>query len=281
MYKIDAHHHLWQFSEKDYGWIDDHMTVLRRNFTPDDLHAEMEKAGINGSVAVQARQSLEESQFLLAAAAQHAFIRGVVGWVPLINADVRTDLERFSSDKKFRGVRHVLQDESDERYMLRDDFNRGVRELRKFDLSYDILIFERHLPQTIEFVDKHPGQRFVVDHLAKPRVRYNAISPWREHLIDLARRPNVFCKISGLATEANHKKWTKAQLEPYIQTVLGAFGPKRVMFGSDWPVCLLAIQYQRWVDLFAEEIVKLSANEQAQIWAGTAKEAYQLTTESQ
>jgi len=186
------------------------------------------------------------------------------------------DLERFAADKKFRAVRHVLQDEPDERYMLRDDFNRGIRALRKFNLAYDILIFERHLPQTIEFVAKHPSQIFVVDHLAKPRVRYGAISPWSEHLHELAKRPHVYCKISGLATEANHAKWTKAQLEPYIQTVLHAFSPKRVMFGSDWPVCLLAITYQNWVALVTQEIAKLTETEQSQIWSQTAQEAYNL-----
>jgi L-fuconolactonase len=276
MLKIDAHHHLWQFNEKDYGWISDQMTVLRRSFTPDDLHAELTAAGISGSVAIQARQTLEETRFLLTAAATHPFIRGVVGWVPLSDLDVEMDLERFAADKKFRGVRHVLQDEADERYMLHDDFNRGVRVLRKFGLTYDILIFERHLPQTIEFVDKHPDQVFIVDHLAKPRVRYHAISPWREHLFELAKRPHVYCKISGLATEGDHNRWTRAQLEPYIQTVLEAFSPRRVMFGSDWPVCLLAIPYQKWVALVAEEVAKFSTAEQERIWAGTAIEAYKI-----
>jgi L-fuconolactonase len=276
MYKLDAHHHLWTFNTQDYGWISDQMTAIRRSFTPDDLHTEMTAAGISGSVAVQARQSLEETRFLLNAAATHPFIHGVVGWVPLTDMDVEMDLERFSADKKLRGIRHVLQDEADERYMLRDDFNRGIRALRKFDLTYDVLIFERHLPQTIEFVDKHPEQRFVVDHLAKPRAKYNAISPWREHLLELAKRPNVYCKISGLATEADHGKWTKAQLEPYIHVVLEAFGPRRVMFGSDWPVCLLAISYQRWVGLVSEEVSKLSTDEQSSFWAGAATEAYKL-----
>ena len=276
MYKLAAHHHLWNFNAQDYGWISDQMTAIRRSFTPEDLHAELTQAGISGSVAIQARQTLEETRFLLNAAATHPFIKGVVGWVPLTDVDVEMDLERFSADKHFRGVRHLLQDEADERYMLHDDFNRGIRTLRKFDLTYDILIFERHLPQTIEFVDKHPDQRFVVDHLAKPRVKYNAISPWREHLIELAKRPHVSCKISGLATEADHRKWTKAQLEPYIHVVLEAFGPKRVMFGSDWPVCLLAIPYQRWVALVTEELSRLSPDEQASVWAGSATEAYKL-----
>jgi L-fuconolactonase len=261
MYKIDAHHHLWNFSEKDYNWITPQMTPLRRSFTPADLHAEMQQAGIDASIAVQARQSLEETRFLLTAAARNPFIRAVVGWVPLIDLDVEMDLERFAADPKFRAVRHVLQDEPDSRYMLRDDFNRGIRALRKFNLAYDILIFERHLPQTIEFVDKHPNQIFIVDHLAKP----TALSPWRENFTELAKRPHVYCKLSGLAN-----------LEPYFQTALEAFTPKRLMFGSDWPVCLLAIPYQKWVFLVTEQIAKLTETEQTQIWSQTAQQAYQL-----
>jgi L-fuconolactonase len=237
----------------------------------------MEASGITGSVAVQASSSVHETRFLLAAAANHSFIKGVVGWVPLIGPAVEADLERFAADKKLRGIRHVLHDEADDYYMLRPDFNDGIRTLRKFGLAYDILIFERHLPQTIEFVDRHPGQRFVVDHLAKPRVRDNAVSPWREQMFELAKRPHVYCKISGLATEGNHTNWTQEQLRVYIDVVLQAFGPKRVMFGSDWPVCLLAISYGRWVSLVSEEIAGLSADEQSRIWSGTAAEAYQLS----
>ncbi len=277
MSRIDAHHHLWQYNAQDYGWISEQMTVLRRNFTPDELKAEMEASGITGSVAVQASSSVHETRFLLAAAANHSFIKGVVGWVPLIGPAVEADLERFAADKKLRGIRHVLHDEADDYYMLRPDFNDGIRTLRKFGLAYDILIFERHLPQTIEFVDRHPGQRFVVDHLAKPRVRDNAVSPWREQMFELAKRPHVYCKISGLATEGNHTNWTQEQLRVYIDVVLQAFGPKRVMFGSDWPVCLLAISYGRWVSLVSEEIAGLSADEQSRIWSGTAAEAYQLS----
>ncbi len=277
MLRIDAHHHLWNFEAKEYGWISDQMAVLRRSFTPDDLKAELDAHGISYSVAVQARQTLEETQFLLDAAAKHPFIKGVVGWAPLVNPDVEKDLEHFASDKTLRGIRHILQDESDEHYMLREDFNQGISQLAKFNLAYDVLIFERHLPQTIEFVDRHPGQRFVVDHLAKPRVKYHAVSPWREHLTELAKREHVYCKISGLATEANHKSWTKPQLRVYMDIVLEAFGPKRVMFGSDWPVCLLAISYSQWVDLVSEALAKLSEDEQARVWAGTAKEAYQLS----
>jgi L-fuconolactonase len=277
MTKLDAHHHLWQYNTQDYGWITDQMSVLRRSFTPSDLKAQLDANGITGSIAVQARQILDETTFLLAAAASHSFIKGVVGWVPLIDPKVEADLERFAQDKRLRGVRHILQDETDEHYILRPDFNRGIRTLKKFHLAYDILIFERHLPQTIEFVDKHPDQRFIVDHLAKPRVRYNAVSPWREHMFELAKRPHVYCKISGLATEGDHAKWTKEHLRTYMDVVLQAFGPKRVMFGSDWPVCLLAIKYGQWVALVSEEIAGLSLSEQDRIWSETAVEAYQLS----
>src|SRR5450631_1696048 len=161
--------------------------------------------------------------------------------------------------------------------MLRDDFNRGIRELAHHNLTYDILIFERHLPQTIRFVDQYPNQKFVVDHLAKPRVKFKAISPWDAHMRELAKRPNVYCKISGLATEADHKHWTEEQLRPYIETVLSAFGAKRVMFGSDWPVCLLAITYQRWVSVVEKIFASLSSSEQQHLWAMTAMDAYGIS----
>ncbi len=277
MLKIDAHHHLWKFSTAEYGWISEQMPVLRHDFLPDDLHKVMAQAGINASVAVQARQTVEETRWLLELAGQHDFMKGVVGWAPLVDPGVAAELEKFAGNPKLKGIRHVLQDEVDEHYMLRDDFNRGISELKAFHLAYDVLIFERHLPQTIQFVDKHPDQVFVVDHLAKPRVRFHAVSPWAEHLRELAKRANVYCKISGLATEADHKNWTEQQLDVYIDTVLSAFGPKRVMFGSDWPVCLLAISYRRWVELVADRLAKLSTDEQARVWSGTATEAYRLS----
>jgi L-fuconolactonase len=276
MLKIDAHHHLWKFDAKEYGWIDEEMRVLRRDFLPADLQQEMATAGISGAVAVQARQTVEETRWLLELAGQNAFMKGVVGWVPLADPNVGAVIERFAANPKLRGIRHVLQDEPDENHMLRADFNRGIRELARHNLTYDILIFERHLPQTIRFVDQYPNQKFVVDHLAKPRVRYKAISPWREHMHELAKRPNVYCKISGLATEADHKKWTEEQLQPYIYTVLEAFGAKRAMFGSDWPVCLLAIGYQRWVSIVGKAAARLSIAEQQWLWAETAVEAYGL-----
>jgi len=276
MIRIDSHHHLWKFDAQEYGWIDDQMQVLRRDFLPPDLQQEMVAAGFNASIAVQARQSLDETRWLLELAGQNDFILGVVGWVPLIDPKVGAIIETFAANPKLRAVRHVLQDEPDENYILREDFNRGIRELTRHNLTYDILIVERHLPRTIQFVDQHPNQTFVVDHLAKPRVKSNAISPWREKMYELANRPNVYCKISGLATEADHKNWTEDQLQPYIDTVLSAFSPKRLMFGSDWPVSLLALSYQRWVGIVEKTTARLSITEQQKLWGETATTAYGL-----
>ncbi len=277
MYKLDAHQHFWKFEPSEYAWIDGSMGVLRRDFLPPDLKSVMDSAGVNGSIAVQARQTLEETRWLLGLARQYPLVRGVVGWVPLLAANVGEILADLSADIRLRGVRHVLHDETDPFYMLREDFQRGVRELKRYGLAYDLLIFERHLPQTIRFVDKHPDQVFIVDHLAKPRVKAHEISPWRENLRELARRPHVYCKMSGLITEANHQTWKPEDLQPYLETVLEAFGPKRVLFGSDWPVCLLAGQYKQWVSIVEQATSRLSAAEQEWIWSCTAQLAYRLS----
>lgn len=276
MYKIDSHHHFWIYDPVEYEWITDDKAAIRRDFGPTDLQAETAEAGISAVVSVQARQSLDETRALLQHASQYEFIRGVVGWVPLIDANVPDTLAEFSTCEKLVAVRHVLQDEPDENYMLREDFNRGIATLRHLGLVYDILVFERHLPQTIQFVDRHPNQIFVLDHLAKPRVKTREISPWAERIRELAKRPNVYCKISGLATEGDYQSWTEEQLQPYLDVVLDAFGPKRLMFGSDWPVCLLAVRYPDWVAIVDRFCSKLSASEQERIWSGTAKEAYRL-----
>jgi L-fuconolactonase len=249
---------------------------LRRDFLPSELHKEMSGSGISGAIAVQARQTLEETRWLLELAGQNDFMKGVVGWVPLADPNVGAIIEQFAANPKLRGIRHVLQDEPDENHILREDFNRGIRQFVRHNLTYDILIFERHLPQTIRFVDQYPNQKFVVDHLAKPRVKFKALSPWRENIQELAKRENVYCKVSGLATEADHHSWTEEQLQPYIDTVLSAFGSKRVMFGSDWPVCLLALSYQRWVKIVEKAAMSLSESEQQQLWSESAIEAYRL-----
>jgi L-fuconolactonase len=225
---------------------------------------------------VQARQKIEETAWLLQLAVEHDFLRGVVGWVPLSDPHVRSHLERFAGCPKLKAVRHVLHDEPDEFYMLRDDFNAGVALLGEFNVAYDILICERHLPQTIEFVDRHPRQVFILDHIAKPRIRDGVISPWRERLIELARRENVYCKLSGLVTEARWGRWAEAELQPYFDAVLEAFGPRRIMFGSDWPVLLVSVEYRRWMRVVENMIAALSPGERSRIMGETAAEAYRL-----
>jgi L-fuconolactonase len=273
---IDAHHHFWQYDPEQYAWIDEAKSRLRRDFLPEHLAAEIAAAGVDGVVSVQARQTVEETGWLLDFADRNEFIRGVVGWVPLVSPLVADDLGPLAGRKKLKAVRHVLQDEPDPDYMLRSDFNDGIRTLARFDLAYDILIFERQLPQVIRLVDRHPTQVFVLDHIAKPRIGEGLLSPWRETIRALARRENVYCKISGMATEADWRDWTPAQLRPYFDVVLQAFGPRRLMFGSDWPVCLLACEYGRWKELVSEFIADLSPAEQTRILGETAIEAYRL-----
>ncbi len=274
--KIDTHHHFWKYSEQEFGWISDQMTPIRRDFTPADLERQILAAGVDGVVSVQARQTIEETRVLLDWARQHDFIRGVVGWVPLISKSVRDDIAKFAGREELKGVRHVLQDEPDDRYMLRADFNEGIAALKESGLVYDILIFERHLPQTLQLVDRHPNQVFVLDHIAKPRIKDGYLAPWQSNIVQLAHRPNVYCKISGMATEASHLDWTEEELQPYLDTVFSAFGVKRLMFGSDWPVCLLAVSYRRWFEVVERYVSRLSRDEQDRFWSGTAVEAYKL-----
>lgn len=273
---VDAHHHFWRYSPAEYGWIDDGMAKIRHDFLPDDLQRAMAAAGVGAAVSVQARQSVEETRWLLDLAAANDFIAGVVGWAPLVSPSVASLLAEFAANPKLVAIRHVLQDEPDPAYMLRADFQAGIRALRSFNLTYDILIFARHLPHTIEFVDKHPDQPFVVDHLAKPPARNREIEPWARHMRELAERPHVSCKLSGLTTEVGRSDWTIADLRPYVDVVLEAFGPDRVLFGSDWPVCLVACDYARWLATVQEIVAALSAAERAAILGGNARRVYRL-----
>jgi len=273
---IDSHHHFWKYSPKEYSWIGEGQGVLRRDFLPADLKKEIDASKVDGVVSVQARQSLEETRWLLDLAEKNEFIRGVVGWAPLISASVEKDLENFAGQKKLKAIRHVLQDEKDDRYAVREDFQRGIGALKKFGLIYDILIYEKQLPASIELADKFPNQVFVLDHVAKPKIRQKLLSPWRERMKDLAKRENVYCKLSGMATEADHGGWESADLRPYVEVALEAFGPRRIMFGSDWPVCLLAVTYQKWASVVRAFISKLSESEQNRVMGGTAVEAYKL-----
>lgn len=274
--RIDSHHHLWRYSHADYPWMLNGMESIRRDFLVPQLESTMHAAKIDGVVTVQARQSLLETDFLLDLASRHDLIRGVVGWLPLADPAITSYLEKYWHYPKLKAVRHVLHDEPDDFYMLREDFNRGVAQLDDVGLRYDILIFERHLPQTIEFVDRYPHQIFIVDHIAKPQIKDHRLSPWRERMQDLARRENIFCKLSGLVTEADWQGWTELDLQPYIDTVLECFGPNRLMFGSDWPVSLVACPYEKWIEVVERSTVSLSVSERDRLFGGTAKEAYRL-----
>jgi L-fuconolactonase len=274
--RIDAHHHLWRYGKEEYGWIGPEMSTLARDFLPPDLLRELVGSGIQGSVAVQARQTLEETRWLLELAADSPVIRGVVGWAPIAGAEFRAVLEGLQHCEKLKGLRHVIQDEPDDEFILRSDFNAGVALLKQYSLVYDILVFERHLPAAISFVDRHPAQIFVLDHAAKPRIRERQLEPWAASMRELARRENVYCKISGLVTEANWKHWRPADLQPYFDVVLEAFGPRRLMAGSDWPVCLLAATHQNWFSTLQRFIKPLSAAEQEMILGGVAAKVYSL-----
>jgi L-fuconolactonase len=247
--RIDAHQHFWIYDPREFGWIDDSMALLRRDFLPVDLRPELEDSGFHGTVAVQARQTLDETGWLLELAASAPYILGVVGWVDLRSPHVRSQLERFAVSPKLVGIRHIVQSEPDERFLLQPEFLRGIAVLQDFDLAYDILIYPEHLPVAAEFVRRFPGQRFVLDHLAKPRIKNKEIQTWAHAIRELASSPNVFCKLSGLVTEADWNHWRAEDFTPYLDTAFQCFGPERLMIGSDWPMCTVAGSYAKTVDL--------------------------------
>jgi L-fuconolactonase len=275
---IDAHHHLWRYTQADYGWINEEMRSLRRDFLPADLRQEMDRAGVDATVCVQARQSLEETASLLQFAAEHPWIAGVVGWAPIAGDDFPPRLDALLAHPKLKGLRHVLQDEPDPAFALRPEFQRGLSALRGTGLVYDILIYAPQLPVAAELAGRHPQQVFVLDHLAKPKIAAGALSPWREDLRELAKRPNVWCKLSGLVTEANWASWTDDSLRPYLDAALEAFGPGRLLAGSDWPVCTVASSYSRWWQVLRAWAAQLSSNEQEAILGRNAAEVYRLET---
>jgi L-fuconolactonase len=273
---IDAHHHLWNYTPPGPSWMADGMDVLRRSFLVEDLREVATAAGVTGTIVVEQGRSLEETRWLSKIAAGDNLIRGVVGWVPLTSPDIASILEEVVSLPKLKAIRHPVQDEPDDAFILRKDFNSAISLLKDFKLGYDILILEKHLPQAIQFVDRHPNQIFILNHLAKPRIRDRVVSPWKENIVKLARRPNVYCKLSGMVTEADWETWTDDILSPYIDIALEAFGPKRLMFGSDWPVLLLASSYKRWIGTLRVAIAQLTTEEREWILFRTAIEAYGL-----
>jgi L-fuconolactonase len=260
--RIDTHQHFWKYNNRDYVWMSSGMDKLRKNHLPADLLPFMSAAGISGTVAVQARQCLDETAWLLQLADEHAFIHAVVGWVDLSSDRVVEQLEQFAQHPKFRGVRHVVHDELDDNFMLRRGFLNGLNQLKRFGLTYDLLLFPRHLPIACDVVKRFPDQQFVLDHIAKPPIKTREIEPWAGDLKRLAAFSNVFCKISGLVTEADWSSWTAQDFESYLDVVLNAFGPKRLMIGSDWPVCTLAAEYTSVIKLETSYIEQLSVDEQ-------------------
>ena len=274
--RIDAHQHFWKYQRSEYGWIDDSMPGLRRDFMPDDVQRDMSRAGFTAAVAVQARQTIEETESLLALAGANAFIAGVVGWVDLQSPDVRAQLQRFAGHPKFVGVRHIAQSEPDDRFLLRHEFCRGLSLLAEFGLAYDLLIYSRHLAVAAELAARFPEQRFVLDHLAKPEVRRGEIRSWEAGLRALAACPNVWCKLSGLVTEADWGAWTPAQLRPYLDVAFECFGAGRLMIGSDWPVCTLAADYARVMAVVSEYVADRPAAERDGVLGGNAARLWNL-----
>ncbi len=277
--KIDSHQHFWAINDTDYVWMGDEHACIKRDFLPADLAPLMAASGIDGCVAVQARQMIEETRWLLSLAEQHDFIQGVVGWVPLLENAAAPWLEEFATHPKLTGVRHVVHDEPDDNFILREDFNAGIKQLARHGLVYDILIFGKHLPQTARFVDRHPGQAFVVDHIAKPSIRKGQFDEtWAAGIRELAQRENVSCKLSGMITEVRDAEWDTELLRPYFETIIDAFGAQRVMFGSDWPVCQLRGTYQEWTRTVSAMVSSMSPDEQSAIWGGNAVRVYGLST---
>lgn len=276
--KVDAHQHFWRYDPVEYGWIGPEMAVLKRDRLPDDLGSLMAQVGIGGTVTVQARQTIEETEWLLELADRYPFIQGVVGWVDLRASDLelRAQLDRFCDRPRFRGVRHVVQDEADDEFMLSADFMRGIATLGDYGLTYDLLILPRHLAVARALVGAYPNQQFVLDHLAKPLIKDGQIAPWAEEIRRLADLPNVTCKVSGMITEADWDGWQPADLRPYMDTVFEAFGAQRVMFGSDWPVCTVAGSYAQVAGVVSEYVAALSDDEQAAVWGSTARAFYGL-----
>ena len=272
---IDAHHHLWHYSASEYAWIDDSMAALRRNFLPSDFIAELTNARIDGAVTVQATQTLEETQWLLELARNCQQIRGVVGWAPIAAANFQDLAQSLSAELKLVGLRHVVQAEP-EGFLDGADFNRGIQALSTTRLTYDLLIVHSQLDEAIRFVDRHPQQRFILDHIAKPKIAAQQLEPWRTSIQELSKRSNVTCKISGLVTEDSWAHWSIESLRPYLDTVVEAFGVHRLMSGSDWPVCLVATGYARWWQLLRQFFANFSEDERAAIFGTTAMRTYEL-----
>ncbi|MCU0400573.1 MAG: amidohydrolase family protein [Algoriphagus sp.] len=273
--KIDSHQHFWTYDPMKQQWINEEMSRIRRNFTPGDLFPLLQDAKLDGCIAVQADESLRETDYLLDLSAQHEWIFGVVGWADLGKDDLDQVLDHFTSQEKLVGFREVLQSK-DPKYMLRDEFIRGLHKLKKRDLTYDLLLFPQHLDAALDLVKKCPEQRMVIDHLAKPLIKDGEWKDWKKKMAPIAERELVYCKISGMVTEADWKKWKTEDLLPYLEIVLELFGPERLMYGSDWPVCLVAGEYEQVYRVVDDFTSQLSPSEKDRIMGKTALEFYKI-----
>ncbi len=258
------------------SWITDEMAVIKRDFLPNHLLQELKQAGINGCVAVQASESEEENEFLLSLAAENSFVKGVVGWVDFCADDVEERLHFYAQNQTMKGFRHILQKEKDRAFMLQEKFAKGIQKLQRFNFTYDILIHHDQLPFIPQFVQQFPEQKFVIDHVAKPDIKKGDIKNWQKQMQEVAQHQNVWCKVSGMITEADWKEWKPEHLTPYLDTVWEAFGAARLMFGSDWPVLNVAGSYNQWTNLCKAYTAQFSEDEQARFWGKTATLFYNL-----
>jgi L-fuconolactonase len=276
MKKIDSHQHFWQYDPDRHTWINDRMKVLKQDFLPPDLKEKMDKVGIDGCVAVQADQTEAETEFLLSLADEYGFIEGVVGWLDIRAENLEEKLDHYIRYEAFKGLRHIVQDEPDDRFLLQSDFLKGIETLSNYNLTYDILIYARHLPVAVEFANKFPDQKFVVDHIAKPEIKEQNIDTWADGIRELAQHPNMYCKVSGMVTEADWQHWKPEDFNPYMDVVFDAFGTEKLIFGSDWPVCTLAANYYEVFGLLDNYIQDFTDRERERIMGGNAQTFYNL-----
>ncbi|MGG9963036.1 amidohydrolase family protein [Ferruginibacter sp. SUN106] len=275
MLRIDSHQHFWQYEPVKHDWIDDAMAVIRKDFLPAHLAPVLQKNNFDGCIAVQADQTEAETDFLLRLQKENNFIKGVVGWVDLRAENIKERLAYYKQFAGIKGFRHVLQGEAPE-FMLQQNFIRGIAALKEFDFTYDILIFPKHLPAAITLVQQFPEQKFVIDHIAKPYIKSGLIGEWKQAMRKMAEYPNVYCKISGMVTEANYLHWKKEQFTPYLDVVVEAFGTKRIMYGSDWPVCLVAASYKKMLNIVEEYFASFTVNEQEDFFGNNAAAFYMV-----
>lgn len=273
---IDAHNHFWKYDAQQYAWISEKLATLKSDFYPEHLKPTLDKHGISGCVAVQARHNEFDTTFLLEQAEINAFIYGVVGWLDLTAPDITQSLDWYVRYPKLVGIRHLIPDENDEKFMLRQDFKRGVALLKEYDLAYDLLLTEKHLPHALTFMEGFPEQKMVLDHIAKPLIKEKKIEPWATYIRALAQNENLYCKLSGIVTEADWLNWQATDIYPYLDVVFEAFGPSRLMYGSDWPVCLLASNYDRVFELITGYISQLEIQDQKKVMGLNAIQCYNL-----